>query len=261
MEKKLFVTFMLASALTVPVAASAQTRSSASSPAVSGRSSTSAVEYSNQRARMGESTSQEKEATSLLRDSTNVYRRLVTDSTIEKRREIARKAECVAVFPNIVQAALVVGGKGGQGVASCKGPGNSWSNVTFLKMMGASLGAQLGGRSTELVMFFMNDRAKQALINGETTLGADLSVTYGEGEKALSADTAGDVVAFSDVSGIFAGASFTGTRISSNESRIEQFYGQKQPQKAILTTFGTTKQPQAAESFLQLLPSGTSAKS
>ena len=41
------------------------------------------------------------------------------------------KAECVAVFPNVIKAGFVVGGRGGRGVASCRTASGSERSGVF----------------------------------------------------------------------------------------------------------------------------------
>src|SRR6185369_17755989 len=45
-------------------------------------------------------------------------------------RDLLAKAECVAVFPNVVKAGFIIGGQGGRGVASCRTP-TGWSAPAY----------------------------------------------------------------------------------------------------------------------------------
>ena len=64
-------------------------------------------------------------------------------------------AECVAVFPNVIKAGFIVGGRGGRGVASCR-VGNSWSAPIYLNLGGGSFGLQIGAQATDFVFLMMN---------------------------------------------------------------------------------------------------------
>src|ERR1019366_6375780 len=49
----------------------------------------------------------------------------------------------------------------------------------FVAIEGGSVGYQIGGSSTDLVMLFMNDHALQSLLSDKFKLGADASVAAG----------------------------------------------------------------------------------
>jgi len=68
--------------------------------------------------------------------------------------------------------AFIFGGNYGRGLATCR-TGHGWSAPTFLAIDGGSVGYQIGGSSTDIVMLFMNDRALQSLLSDKFKLGAD----------------------------------------------------------------------------------------
>jgi len=49
----------------------------------------------------------------------------------------------------------------------------------FVAVEGGSVGYQIGGSSTDLVMLFMNDHALQSLLSDKFKIGADASVAAG----------------------------------------------------------------------------------
>src|SRR5215510_4498650 len=53
-------------------------------------------------------------------------------------KELLDKAEAIAVFPGVVKAAFIVGGRGGQGVISRRVNGG-WSAPAFFNLSGGSL--------------------------------------------------------------------------------------------------------------------------
>src|SRR5207249_5650525 len=58
------------------------------------------------------------------------------------------KAEAIAVFPNVIKAGFIVGGRGGHGVISRRGTGG-WSAPAFFNLGGGSIGLQIGASKTE----------------------------------------------------------------------------------------------------------------
>src|SRR5438552_1633615 len=69
-------------------------------------------------------------------------------------KELLETAKCVAVFPNVIKAGFIVGGRGGRGVASCR-TGSNWSSPAFFNLGGGSIGLQIGAQSTDFVLLFM----------------------------------------------------------------------------------------------------------
>src|SRR5207248_306890 len=81
-------------------------------------------------------------------------------------------AECVVVIPGMKKAAFVVGGEYGKGFATCRN-GKGWGAPAAMKMEGGSVGFQIGGSSTDVVMLVMNRRGMDKLMSDKFTLGAE----------------------------------------------------------------------------------------
>src|SRR5690606_31701667 len=154
--------------------------------------------------------------------------------------------KCVAVFPSLTKAALLVGAQHGDGVATCRDTQGRWSQIAFLDLVGASFGAQLGIQSTDLVMFFTEDDAVEELKEGEFTLGADASVTMGATDRSVKVDSdMGEIVAFSKSGGGFIGASLEGTVLRVDQDELEQFYNEETVTVArVLESYDDTEKPE-----------------
>ena len=77
------------------------------------------------------------------------------DKAIPKK--VLDSAECVAVFPSTIKGGFIIGAQKGEGVVSCR-TGTGWSAPVFLDLSGGSVGAQIGGQSTDYVLLIMNRR-------------------------------------------------------------------------------------------------------
>src|SRR5688500_6222397 len=77
----------------------------------------------------------------------------VRDKAIPK--ELLDKAEAIAVFPGVIKAAFIIGGRGGQGVISRR-TRNGWSAPAFFNLSGGSFGAQIGAQKNDYVFLIMN---------------------------------------------------------------------------------------------------------
>lgn len=86
-------------------------------------------------------------------------------------KDVLEGAKCVAVIPKLVKGAFVVGGEHGTGVATCKTANNRWSAPAPFSVSGVSWGPQIGGKSTDLMMFIMNEEGMNGLMKGHVRRG------------------------------------------------------------------------------------------
>src|SRR2546427_4288879 len=93
-------------------------------------------------------------------------------------KSLLDKAEAIAVFPGVVKAAFIFGGKGGQGVISRRIRGG-WSGPAFFKIGGGSFGAQIGAQKTDYVLLIMNEAGIKGLLGDKFEVGGEVSVAAG----------------------------------------------------------------------------------
>lgn len=157
--------------------------------------------------------------------------------------DLLGKAECVAVFPSVIKAGFMVGGRGGRGVASCRTP-LGWSAPVFLTLGGASIGFQIGVQSTDFVMLFMNDQGMTSLLSDEFTLGGDASVAAGPVGRQAGASTDlkmnAKILSYSRSKGLFAGLELKGVVIKPDGDDMRAVYGADKTAKTVLTEAGST---------------------
>jgi SH3 domain-containing YSC84-like protein 1 len=151
-------------------------------------------------------------------------------------KDVLDRAKCVAVIPKLIKGAFVVGGEHGQGVATCKTDSGMWSSPAPFSVSGVSWGPQIGGKSTDLMMFVMNDEGMDGLMKGHIKLGADVSAAAGPVGRSASADAGykAGILTYSSSKGAFIGASLNGAELQQNEKDTEAWYGKKVPFSEIL---------------------------
>ncbi len=143
---------------------------------------------------------------------------------------VLRRAYAVAVFPEVIKAGFVFGGRVGHGVILIRGA-EGWSNPAFATISGASFGAQIGVQSTDLVLVFKNRRSLEGFLRnkGKATLGVDGSAAIGalggHAEAAAGIGFQSEIVALSRNRGLFAGASIAGSAITFDARANARFYG------------------------------------
>ena len=156
-------------------------------------------------------------------------------------QELLEKAECVIVFPSVLKAAFVVGGSYGRGAMVCRtgehfnGP---WGSPAMYALEGASVGFQLGGQATDLVLLVMNERGASSILNSKVKLGADASAAAGPKGRDASADTdaymRAEILSYSRSRGLFAGISLEGSTLRPDNDANRDVYGRKITAKEIV---------------------------
>jgi SH3 domain-containing YSC84-like protein 1 len=143
-------------------------------------------------------------------------------------KDLLDNAEAVAVFPNVIKAGFILGGRGGSGVISRRVRGG-WSAPAFFKLGGGSIGLQIGASSTDFVLLFMNEDALKGLLEDKFEIGGEGSVAAGPVGRAASASTnltldAG-ILSYSRSKGLFAGLELKGIVINPDNDDNEAVYG------------------------------------
>jgi SH3 domain-containing YSC84-like protein 1 len=149
----------------------------------------------------------------------------IRDKAIPK--ELLDKAEAIAVFPDVVKAAFIIGGRGGQGVISRRVRGG-WSEPVFFNLSGGSFGAQIGATKTDYVLLIMNQEGLEGLLEDKFELGGEIGVAAGPVGREAAASTnprldAG-ILSYSRSKGVFIGAALKGAVISPDNDLNEAVY-------------------------------------
>jgi len=165
------------------------------------------------------------------------------------------RAQCIGIIPGEVKFAFIFGANYGRGVATCR-TANGWSAPIFIALQGGSVGYQIGGSSTDIIMLFMNDHALQSLLGDKVKLGADASVAAGPVGRAASADTdvalRSEILTYSRSHGLFAGVSLQGSELAADRGGDRAMYGD---QKRGEILHGNVKTPEPAMALLHELDS------
>jgi len=165
------------------------------------------------------------------------------------------KAQCIAIIPGQLKFAFIFGGNYGRGIATCRTGNRQWSAPLFLAVSGGSVGYQIGGSSTDLVLLFMNQHALHSLLSDRFKLGADASVAAGPVGRTATADTDiklnAEILSYSRAKGVFAGVSLQGAVVKSDDSADDAMYGDKADRHTILS--GETPIPDSAKSLLHTI--------
>ena len=198
----------------------------------------------------------DNESAKRLNDAAAVFSEVMAAPDKGIPQEMLEHAHCVVIVPDLKTAAFVVGGKYGKGYISCRnkvGPG--WSAPGTVRIEGGSVGFQIGGSSTDLIMLVMNERGAEKLLSSKFTLGAEGSVAAGPVGRTATAQTDAqmhaDILSWSRSQGLFAGLALEGATLRQDLSDNADLYGKKIENREIVTK--KHRVPQAAQKLISLL--------
>jgi lipid-binding SYLF domain-containing protein len=176
---------------------------------------------------------------------------------------LLERAYGVVVVPNVVKAALTIGGRGGKGVMAVRNPDGTWSLPTFVTLGGVNFGFQFGVQSTDVVLVLMSRESVEGIAGGKVTLGADASVAAGPLGRSSAAATdatfSAQVLSYSRNSGLFVGVALDGTVIAIDRGANESAYGISGVLASQILEGRVTNVPPAAQEFTAALTRATNA--
>jgi len=143
-------------------------------------------------------------------------------------RSILDKAEALVVIPSTVKGAFIIGAQRGKGIISGRS-GGSWSPPAFITLTGGSIGFQIGGQATDIVLVVINTRGLENLTADSFKIGGDASVAAGPVGREATAATdykmQAEILSYSRSRGLFAGVSLAGSTIRADRDANKTIYG------------------------------------
>jgi SH3 domain-containing YSC84-like protein 1 len=146
--------------------------------------------------------------------------------------ELLEKAECVIVIPSVRKLAFGVGADYGRGAMVCRTGEHfrgAWGAPAMYALEGGSVGFQIGGEATDLILLVMNGRGMESILSSKVKLGGDASIAAGPKGRDASADTdawmRAEILSYSRSRGLFAGISLEGSTIRPDDDASADVYG------------------------------------
>jgi lipid-binding SYLF domain-containing protein len=171
-----------------------------------------------------------REAASQSAKAARVFNEIMGTHERSIPHDLLDRAEAVAVFPSVLKAGFIVGGRGGRGVISRRVAGG-WSAPAFFNLGGGSFGLQIGASSTDYILLFMNENAVESLLGDKFEIGGEGSAAAGPVGRSASASTdvrlEAQILSYSRSRGAFAGLELKGVVISPDNEDNVQVYGMK----------------------------------
>src|SRR5687767_5204747 len=171
-------------------------------------------------------------------------------------QELLDRAEAIAVFPGVIKAAFIFGGRGGKGVISRRVKGG-WTAPAFFSLGGGSFGAQIGAQKNDYIFLIMNEEGVKGLLEDKFEMGGEAGVVAGPvgREVAASTNTTLDagILSYSRSKGAFIGAALKGLVISPDNDLNEAVYGKKATQILTGPPMTLSQMPAAVRIFPRTL--------
>lgn len=142
--------------------------------------------------------------------------------------ELLRRARGIILLDR-TKAGFVFAYQGGSGLAMVKDKNDNWGALAVMKANEASLGFQIGGQQSFIVILLMTEQSAKSLIaDAAFEFGGEARGTAGE----TSAGTEGKVdsleravIVFDDRQGLFGGAAVKGGALSPDHEANMVYYG------------------------------------
>ncbi len=156
----------------------------------------------------------------------------VTEMSLQKDAgtmgDLLSRAKGVVVFPSVVKAGLVFGGTYGEGLVLKRDGSGRWYGPSFVKIMGASWGLQIGAQSIALVLVITNDRGLEGFMGNNMKLDGDLAVAAGpvgrRGELGTDVNLKASIYSYSMTKGLFAGISLEGAAVNVDSTSNREYW-------------------------------------
>ncbi|MDR3674365.1 MAG: lipid-binding SYLF domain-containing protein [Acidobacteriota bacterium] len=193
-----------------------------------------------------------------IQDSAQIFHEIMGTPDKAIPQDLLESAQCIAIIPSEMKFAFVVGGNYGKGLVTCRGV-KSWSAPVFLTVSGGSLGFQIGGSSTDLILVFRGRRGLQKLLSDKFKIGGDASAAAGPVGRSAAAGTDvtlhAEILTYSRSRGVFAGISLSGAVVQPDDTGNAALYGRPANTEDILS--GKTAIPPDAMVLVEAVSKAT----
>src|SRR6266550_939948 len=172
-----------------------------------------------------------------LNEAVTVFQEIMATPDRSIPQDLLDKAHCIVIVPGLKKGAFIIGGKYGKGFISCR-KSIGWSAPGTIRVEGGSVGFQIGGSESDVIMLVMNERGASKLLSSKFTLGGDATVAAGPVGREATAQTdaamRAEILSWSRARGVFAGLSLQGATLRQDLDDNAVIYGKKLSNKEIV---------------------------
>jgi len=147
----------------------------------------------------------------------------------------------IIIMPQLIKGGFIFAGAGGKAVLIARDKlTEEWSEPVFLTSIGASVGLQVGAKSSQVIILIRTERGLEEFYTSSINLGAEGSIAIGPhgatGAAATAPTLKADYLSFAKSKGLFASLSLDGSSMRINNKWNEEYYGKEvRPTDIMLT--------------------------
>jgi SH3 domain-containing YSC84-like protein 1 len=178
------------------------------------------------------------EALKRVHEATVVFNEVMEAKDRGIPQDLLDKAHCAIIVPGMKHGGFIVGAKYGKGVLMCRKAGGGWRGPATIRLEGGSVGFQIGGGETDLVLLVMNERGAERLLKSEFKIGGEAAAMAGPVGRTVQADTDGfmraQMLGYSRSRGVFAGIALEGSTLREDLDDNQAIYGKRLSNEEIM---------------------------
>jgi lipid-binding SYLF domain-containing protein len=178
------------------------------------------------------------EALKRVHEATLVFNEIMDAKDAGIPKDLLDHAHCAVIVPGMKHGGFIIGAKYGKGVMMCRNAGGGWRGPATVRVEGGSIGLQLGGGETDLVLLVMNERGAHRLLKSEFKIGGEAGVMAGPVGRTVQAETdafmRAEMLGYSRSRGVFAGIALEGSTLREDKDDNQTIYGRRLSNEAIM---------------------------
>ena len=171
-------------------------------------------------------------------------------------QDLISKAQCAIVVPGMKKGGFIVAAKFGKGFATCRMPdGKGWTGPVGVRVEGGSVGFQIGGAESDIILLVMSQRGMERLLASQFTLGGEATAAAGpvgrDSQAQTDASMRAEMLSWSRSRGLFGGIALQGATMREDSDVDTALYGAGVDRKDVLR--GKKAAPAVAAPLLAVL--------
>ncbi len=130
------------------------------------------------------------------------------------------------IYPQVIKGGFIFGGSGGTGVFVVRDEKTGdWSQPAFYSIGSATVGLQIGGEASQIIVMVMSQKAVDSLLISSIKFGGDTSVALGPIGFGAKQNIIADFVSFAKSQGLYAGINLEGSIVNVRDTLNSAYYG------------------------------------
>jgi lipid-binding SYLF domain-containing protein len=132
------------------------------------------------------------------------------------------------IYPQVIKGGFIFGGSGGTGIFVVRDEKTGdWSQPAFYSIGSATVGLQIGGEASQIIVMVMSKKAVDSLLTSSLKFGGDTSVALGPIGFGAKQNIIADFVSFAKSQGLYAGINLEGSIVNVRDALNSAYYGKQ----------------------------------